>query len=67
MYDYVVVFYLGREYLFNRTNIPIPRVGDTVKNISPDQVDEYIVREVCFEFYKNNENLNPVVVQLEWR
>lgn len=67
MNDYVVDFYLGREFVFNRTNIPVPRVGDIVKNIEPGYTDEYIVTEVCFEFYKRNENLNPIIVQLAWR
>lgn len=67
MNDYVVAFYLGTDFLFNRTNIPVPRVGDIVKNIEPKYTDEYIVKEVCFEFYERNENLNPIIVQLEWR
>lgn len=67
MTDYVVVFYLGTEFLFKRENIPVPRVGDIVKNVAPDDTDEYLVKEVCFKFYKRNENLLSVIVQLEWR
>ena len=67
MTDYVVVFYLGTEFLFNRENIPVPRVGDIVKNVAPEDTDEYIVKEVCFKFYKRNENLLSIIVQLEWR
>lgn len=67
MDDCIVAFYLGTEFLFSRTNGPVPRVGDIVKYTESKYSDEYIVKEVCFEFYQRNANLSHIIVQLEWR
>lgn len=68
MTNYIVAYYLGTEFLFNRVNTPIPRVDDIVKYHTESKfIDEFIVKEVCFEFYSKNEELNPITVQLEWR
>lgn len=63
--DYYVCYDLDGEMILKGINTPVPRVGDFIKNISPDATETYQVKKVCFNFYKRNESYHDIDVFLE--